>query len=155
MCLENVEKDHCFGIVTGKRTFYMFSEDAGTTRQWIQKITASIKDFKEAAARRSKLGPAGSRPKSSATRDDEDVALEAIRAMEVSMGAGASGTPGVGGAKRKQESQLAKFVSDQGPGLTHSHLREFKALRTQKSDNMDLERLKTRVHRLVFEDRSK
>ena len=158
-CLADVQKDHCLGIVTAGRTYYMYSDNAAVTRDWVRCLTAVTR-----------LKPGDpTEPKAAAPRRRDDD-LEADRVIDRLVQQEEATTK-----QERRAAQLTKFISDQGPGDSHSHTAEFRRLRdTSGSDGggsggdgqanrghgggatggMDAERLKTRVHKLLHSDRS-
>lgn len=162
-CLEDVQKDHCFGIVTAGRTYYMYSENAAVTRDWVRCLTA-VARLKPGDKLREASG--GTAPR---RRDDD---LEADRVMERLEAREQATTK-----QDRRAAQASRFLSDQGAGHSHSHSSEFRRLRDEAGggrggsggsgsgavgrqaapadrSGMDAERLKTRVHKLLHSDRS-
>ncbi|EGD72548.1 hypothetical protein PTSG_00572 [Salpingoeca rosetta] len=159
-CLELKGKDFCFGIRTSEgRTFFLIADDAGIARKWVTAITQVIANARRkqaASTRRS----ADRRDENLSTDQGGSAALDhtSPTAPSYSSSSSSSTMAKTANAEKKRFPRKALEELDLHPA-TQSHTSAFIKFRRQRpaklsSADNELERLKNRVFKLLYNDRS-
>eukprot|EP00043_Microstomoeca_roanoka_P011489 m.108220 g.108220 ORF g.108220 m.108220 type:complete len:432 (+) comp15210_c0_seq3:115-1410(+) len=151
-CLETKKKDYCFGIITPKQTYYLIADDAGVVWTWTAAIHHTISRNKRQA-----------QPSASETSQAQSSSKSLSSSTSSSSNNGKS--TGRSADQRAADSAIKHFPRrilqelDLNPAAK-SHTASFNKFRRERPANLSsadnqLERLKNRIFKLLYTDRSK